>query len=137
MRGALGNAVTHLLKNFEVLLFSVLLGHAARGNVIQVLKPFKVRAGHTTAVCKHIGHSDNASLEKCLLGSKSSWAIGTLNNDFALEGIAICLVDNFLNSSWDEDIALKLHELVRIHVCLSGSSIVALKGTTLVPPILN
>jgi len=134
---ALGNRVAHLFKNLEVLLFGVLLGHAAGGNVIQVLQPFEVRAGHTTAVCKHVGHSDNASREKCLLSSKGSWAVGTFNNNFALKVSAVLLVDNFLNGSWDEDITLKLHEIGGVHVCLSGGSVVALKGATLVPPILN
>jgi hypothetical protein len=134
---ALRDLVSHLFKNLEVLLFSVLLGHTAGGNVIQVLEPLEVRAGDAATVGKHVRHGDDASLKERLFGGKGGGAVSTLNYDFALKVVTVLLVDDLLDGGRDQDVALELHELVGVHIGLSGGSVVALKSATLVPPVLD
>jgi len=137
VRGVLGDLVAHLLENLEVLLLGVFLSHAAGGNVIQVLEPLEVGAGHTTAVGKHVGHGDDITGKECLLSVEGSRAVSTLNNNLALEVITVILVDSLLLGSRDEDVALELHELSGVKVSFSLSTVVAFERATLVPPGLD
>jgi len=103
-----GEFVSESLDNLKVLLLGVLFGHAARGDVVQVLKPLEVRAGDTTTVGKHVGYNDDISLEQGLFCIVCDRAIGTLNNNLAVEIVNVELVDSLFFGTGDKDVALFL-----------------------------
>jgi hypothetical protein len=78
--------------------------------VVDVLKPLEVRAGNTTTVDQEIGADNNASAGEFLLSSESCGTITSFDYDFALELGSVVLVNRFLSSSRNKDIALLLHE---------------------------
>jgi hypothetical protein len=79
--------------------------------VVQIFEPLEVRASYTAAVCEHVGHSDDASCKQSLFSAESSGAVGTLNDDLALEVCNVVLVDSLLLRGGDQDVAFVFHEL--------------------------
>lgn len=71
----------------------VLLGHATGRNVINVLQPFEVGAGHTAAVHQKIRSNDNAASSQDLLCTERRRPVSTLKNHLALETAGVFLVD--------------------------------------------
>lgn len=129
MRGGLRDLVAHSFQNLNVLFLSIFLGHTARGNMVQVFEPLKVTASYTTTVGQHIWHNDNVSLKESLFGAEGSWAVGSLEDNFTVEEIAVVLVDGLLLCGRDQDVALFLHEFGGVKRCLFSSTTETHKGT--------
>jgi len=60
--------------------------------VVQVLQPFEVRAGHTTAVHKHVWGSNDALLKEDLLGLVGSRTVSTFEDGLNLDLIGVAQV---------------------------------------------
>lgn len=133
----LRDLVTHLFKYFKVLFLGVFLGHTAWGNMIQVLKPFKVGASHTATIGKHVRYGDDSSREQMLLGEEGSGAVSTFNNNFALKLVSVVSVDSLFLCGRNEDVTFEFHKLRGVQVGFGCCSVETLKGATLVHPGLD
>jgi len=60
--------------------------------MLEVLKPFEVRAGDTTAVNKHVWAANDVTVVKDLFSSESSWAVSTFENSLNLNIMSVALV---------------------------------------------
>jgi hypothetical protein len=60
--------------------------------VIDVLKPFEVGAGDTTAVHKHVRSSDDTSAHEDLLGGVGGGTVGSLEDGLNLNQFSIVFV---------------------------------------------
>ena len=83
----------HHLEELLLRLFLVLLGHATGSDVIDVLKPFEVGAGDTTAIDKHVRCSDNTSAHENLFGGVSGGTVSSLEDGFDLNQFSIVSVE--------------------------------------------
>ena len=83
----------HHLEELLLRLFLVLLGHATGSDVIDVLKPFEVGAGDTTAVHKHVRGSDDTSAHEDLLSGVGGGTVGSLEDGLNLNQISIVFVE--------------------------------------------
>lgn len=61
--------------------------------MFKILEPLKVRNSDSTTVDEEIRDNDNSFLKEDFFSIESSWAVGSFNNDFALEVVCIELVD--------------------------------------------
>lgn len=109
--GGLGDLVTHLLENLHVLLFSVLLGHTAGGNMVEVLEPLKVGAGDTATVGEHVGDDDDAVLGKVVLSGEGGGTVSTFDDNLGLNVFHVGHVNGEFLGSGDQDVTLFFHEL--------------------------
>lgn len=109
-----GQLVAESFQNLQVPLFLVLLGHAAGRDVLDVLEPLEVRDSDTAAVCKHVRNDDDAAFHESLFSHKGSRAIGTFQDNAAVEGVRIVDRDRLLNCSGDQDVALLGEERERV-----------------------
>ena len=96
----------HHLEELLLRLFLILLGHATGSDVIDVLKPFEVGAGDTTAVDEHVGGSDNASAHEDLLGGVGSGTVGSLEDGLNLNQFSVILVKRFFGGCRDHAVSL-------------------------------
>jgi len=110
VRRVLGDNVTHHAEEFGVLLLLIFLVHAARGNMLQVLKPLEVRAGNTTSVGEHVGDNNTTLGEEDLLSHESGRSVSTFKDDLSFDLVSIVLVDGLLFGGGDKDIARFGHE---------------------------
>jgi len=106
VRRVLRNDVAHHGEDLLVLSRLVSLGHAAGGNVIQVLQPFEVRAGDTTAVHEQVGAANDASLGENILSSESGGTVSTLKDSLALNLRGVDLMKGLLNGGGDQVVTL-------------------------------
>jgi len=110
VRGVNRDNVTHHVEESLVLLLLILLGHASRGNVLKVLQPFKVGAGYTSTVSKHVRNNNNSFSVKHLFSHEGSRAVSTFEDDLTVKEVGVVLVDSLLLGGRDEDITFLLHE---------------------------
>jgi len=83
----------HHLEELLLRLFLIFLGHATRSDVIDVLKPFEVGAGDTTAIDKHVRCSDDTSAHENLFGGVSGGTVSSLEDGFNLNQFSIVSVE--------------------------------------------
>lgn len=114
VRGRSRDGVAHHLEERLVLLLLVLLSNTARSNVIQILEPLKVRAGHTSTVGEHVGNNNNSFSVENLFGHEGSRTVSSFENNLALEFISVVNVDSLFLGSGNEDITVLLHVGLRI-----------------------
>lgn len=105
--------------------------------MVQVLEPFKVGAGHTTAVCQHVGDGDNTTLKQGLFGEISGWAISAFDDNLALQVIDVVSVDSLLLGSGNEDVTFKLHKFRWVDLSFGGCSIETFESAPLHHVVLN
>lgn len=75
--------------------------------MIHILQPLEVADSNTTSIAQHIGQELDASWEEDLLSFNCGWAIGSLDDEFAVEFVCVVAVDWFLEGGGDEDVAIK------------------------------
>ena len=107
-------AEAHDLEQASLGLDLVLLGETAWSNVVEVLKPFEVRAGDTTAVDEHVRGGDDAAAGEDLFGSVGRGAIGTLEDGLDLDGLSVALVKRLLDGGGDQNVSLLNQEGKRV-----------------------
>mgnify|MGYP001626769115 CR=1 FL=1 len=111
----------HKFKELGLRFDLIFLGHTARSDVIEVLKPFEVRAGNTTSVDKHVRSAHNSSTLEDLFSGIGSGAIGTFEDCFAHDGFSVTLMKRFLSGSWDHAVSWLGKELLGVFTdSLSG-----------------
>jgi len=82
--------------------------------VLEVLKPFEVRAGDTTAVHEQVGAANDASLGENILSSESGGTVSTLKDSLALNLRGVDLMKGLLNGGGDQVVTLLFEELRRV-----------------------
>ena len=82
----------HHLEELLLRFLLILLGHATGSDVIDVLKPFEVGAGDTTAVHEHVWSSDDTSALEDLLGGVGGGTVGSLEDGLNLNQFSIVFV---------------------------------------------
>lgn len=73
--------------------------------MLDVLQPFEVADSHSSSIAEDVGKEANSLFEEDLLSFTGCWAVGSLNDELAVESIGIVHVDRLLKGSRDEDIA--------------------------------
>lgn len=111
------NSVAHRLEKLHVLFFLVLFGHAAGGNVLEVLQPLEVGASDTSTIGKHVGDDNDTLFFKDFFSHVGGRSIGTFKNNFALKFMSVILVDGFFFCSRYQKVAGLFHEFCRIDGC--------------------
>ena len=104
----------HELKESSLGLDLVLLGQTAGSDVIEVLQPFEVGAGDTTAIDEHVWCAYDSPTEEDLLSCVGRGAIGTLEDSFDLDSFSISHVERFLSGSGDHAIGGLSQELLGV-----------------------
>ena len=111
----------HDFEKSDLRLDLVSLSDTSWGDVIEVLKPFEVRASDTTSVDKHIWGTDNSLGLEDLFGLEGCWTISSFENSSDLDFVGVASVERFLNGSWNHTVSLFQKESVWIRSCvLSG-----------------
>jgi hypothetical protein len=105
--------------------------------VVEVLEPLEVGDSDTTTVHEKIRAANDASGSEDLLTSEGGRAISTLNDDLALQVRSIALVNGFLGSSGNEEVALLLHEREGVLKFNLLGTWVASEGSILREPLLG
>ena len=82
----------HHLEELLLRFFLIFLGHTTGSDVIDIFKPFEIRAGDTTAVHEHVRSSDNTSAREDLLGGVGGGTVGSLENGLNLNQFSIAFV---------------------------------------------
>ena len=128
---------SHELEELRLRLLLIFLGETAWGNVVQVLEPFEVGAGDTTAIDKHVWGCDDSSANEDLLGGVGRGSIGTLEDGLDLDVLGVASVKGFLSSGGDH--AVGLFEEEGLWVLADGLSgiRVGCEGSVLNHKVLN
>jgi len=105
--------------------------------MLQVLKPFEVRAGDTTTVGKKIRGAHNSALGEDFFSSVGSGAVSTFKDSLNLNLASVLFVKRLLNSSGDKEISLLFHEEVGVLKLGFGSAGESVEGTLLGHPVLD
>ena len=82
----------HHLEELLLRFLLILLGHATGSDVIDVLEPFEVGAGDTTAVHEHVWSSDDTSALEDLLGGVGGGTVGSFEDGLNLNQFSIIFV---------------------------------------------
>lgn len=128
---------THKLEELDLRLLLVLLGQTSWCDVIEVLQPFEVRAGDTTAVDKHVWGSDNSSASEDLLCSVGGGAVGTFEDSLDLDVFGVAGVEGLLGGSGDHAVSLLEEEGLRVLTNSLSSIGVSGEGTVLDHEVLD
>ena len=105
--------------------------------MLQVLEPLEVRASDTATVGEQIGGAHDAALDKDLLSSESSGAVGSLEDSLDLDLASVFLVERFLNSGGDQEVSGLFQEkggVFKLSINGTGESV---KGALLGHPVLH
>lgn len=103
-------AEAHDFKELLLRSFLVFLSQLARGNVVDVFKPFEVGASDATAVDEHVRGVNDALLDEDLLSGVGCGTVGTLENGAHLDLICVHLVKRLFRGSRNQAVSLLLHE---------------------------
>lgn len=104
----------HKLEELGLRLDLVLLGHAAGGDVIEVLQPFEVGAGDTTTVDEHVRGSDDSSADEHLLGGVSGGTVSTFEDGLDLDELSVTSVEGLLSGGGDHAVSGLEEEGLRV-----------------------
>ena len=106
------------LKKVIVGLPLILEGEATVRDMVEILQPLKVRHGDTAGVDVHVRDNKDALVSQDVVSLRRDGSVGSFRDDLCLDLVRVFSGNCLFHCSGNEDVALLVHELVLVFVCL-------------------